>query len=53
MTPQMRSRIDITNKNSQNLFFHSYLQVIKFVLQCVQQGIEQEWAAHSFDYPLV
>ena len=45
---------DITSKASQkNIFFHLILQLLKFVLWYIYQRMEQEWAAYSFNYPLV
>ena len=29
------------------------MEILKFVLQYVKQRMEQEWAAYSFDYPIV
>ena len=45
---------DITNNAPQNNFFlHLILQLLKFVLRYIQQRMKREWAAYSFNYPLV
>ena len=39
--------------SKQYLFSHLIFQLLTFVLRYVQQRMEQEWAAYSFNYPLV
>ena len=45
--------ISQTKPLKKNTFFHLILQLLKFVLWYIYQRMEQEWAAYSFNYPLV